>query len=109
MYKIGDIFGLDNEYAKRAEFCNKNGLMIVEIEPINNERRFTIKEVLAPSEVDIAWQSIYEKKALLEKYKEDVEQVELFGMERADYEEKKKLCADIIIELRQLEKVVENV
>lgn len=33
-----------------------------------------------------------------------VEQVELFGMERSDYEEKKRLCAEMIIELRSLEK-----
>lgn len=108
MYKIGDIFGIDEEYSKRAEFCNNNGLMIVEIEPANGERQFTIKEVPPPTEIEIAWQQIYEKKALLEKYKEDVEQVELFGMERADYEEKKRLCAEIIIELRELEKVVQN-
>lgn len=52
----------------------------------------------------IAEQRIQELKTLLNKYKEDVEQVELFGMERTDYEEKKKACADMIIELRQLEK-----
>ena len=56
----------------------------------------------------------YEEKMLLEskirnlkqqlkKYKEDVEQVELFGMERADYEEKKTQCVAIIEELRVLE------
>lgn len=46
---------------------------------------------------------IFMLKQELEKYKEDVEQVELFGMERADYEQKKKRCAEIIIELRTLE------
>lgn len=46
---------------------------------------------------------IYELKQLIQKYKEDVEQVELFGMERADYEEKKQACVDIIEELRGLE------
>ena len=43
------------------------------------------------------------KKLELQKYKEDVEQVELFGMQRADYEEKKALCVQIIEELRVLE------
>ena len=42
-------------------------------------------------------------KQQLKKYKEDVEQVELFGMERADYEEKKTQCVAIIEELRVLE------
>lgn len=43
------------------------------------------------------------KKHQLNKYKEDVEQVELFGMQRDDYEQKKELCKSIILELRQLE------
>lgn len=47
---------------------------------------------------------IKEKKQLLSKYKEDVEQVELFGMIRADYEEKKKQCEKLVLELRELEK-----
>ena len=46
---------------------------------------------------------IKELKEQIAKFKEDVEQVELFGMERADYEEKKAQCVAIIEELRQLE------
>ena len=34
--------------------------------------------------------------------------VELFGMERSDYAEKQKICANIIIELRELEKIVKG-
>lgn len=48
--------------------------------------------------------TIREKKALLNKYREDVEQVDLFGMERADYAEKKELCKQLVYELRELEK-----
>lgn len=51
---------------------------------------------------------IAEKKALLCKYKEDVEQVELFGMERNDYYEKKDKCRQLVLELRQLEKSLTN-
>lgn len=47
---------------------------------------------------------IKEKKALLNKYREDVEQVNLFGMERADYEEKKIACRTLVEELRVLER-----
>ena len=47
--------------------------------------------------------TIREKKALLNKYREDVEQVDLFGMERADYAEKKELCKQLVYELRELE------
>ena len=49
--------------------------------------------------------TIREKKALLNKYREDVEQVDLFGMERADYAEKKELCKQLVYELRELEKI----
>lgn len=47
---------------------------------------------------------IIELRHLLDKYKEDVEQVTLFGMERADFEEKKHKCQELIIRLRELEK-----
>lgn len=47
---------------------------------------------------------ITKKKALLVKYREDVEQVDLFGMERADYAEKKAACKTLVEELRALEK-----
>lgn len=47
---------------------------------------------------------IQQKKVLLNKYREDVEQVDLFGMEREDYEEKKELCKQLVYELRELEK-----
>ena len=49
---------------------------------------------------------IAEKKALLNKYREDVEQVSLFGITRADYTEKKELCRQLVLELRELEKSV---
>ena len=51
---------------------------------------------------------IAEIKKILEKYKEDVEQVELFGMERTDYAEKKELCKNMILQLRELERGLKN-
>lgn len=44
----------------------------------------------------------------LEKYKQDIEQVELFDMEREDYEAKKQMCKAIVLELRALEKEVNS-
>lgn len=43
MYNVGDIFYLDSEYANRAEWCNENKKVIVEIEPDENGRRFQIQ------------------------------------------------------------------
>ena len=45
---------------------------------------------------------IAELKLELVPIKEDVEQVELFGMVRDDYEEKKQRCAEIVNEIRTL-------
>lgn len=47
-YKLGDIFTNDNEYVKRAQFCNENGYFIQEIEPLGNgTRQF---QICAPKE-----------------------------------------------------------
>lgn len=64
-------------------------------------------EVYVPyTDKELARIEIGKLKQELEKWKEDVEQVELFGMERVDYEQKKTRCAEIIIQLRELEKMV---
>lgn len=103
MYKVGDIFYLDDKYSERAEFCNRNNFRIVEIEADGNGRKFQIQELPAKTQEEITLALIGEKKQLLQKYKEDVEQVDLFGMERADYQEKKTACANLVLELRELE------
>lgn len=106
--ELGTIFR-ENEYNNAINYISQfDNLTIQEIEQDTFGRRFQIVEIPAPTAVEIALIQIGEKKAFLEKYKEDVEQVELFGMERADYEEKKKICAELILELRELEKVVAN-
>ena len=66
-------------------------------------------EVYVPySDKELAQIEIGKLKQELAKWKEDVEQVELFGMVRTDYEQKKNRCAEIIVQLRKLEKVVNN-
>ena len=107
IYNIGDIFEDDELYSDRAQFCNENGLMIVEVTKEGDSKRtFQIQECPPQSEEDKIYSEIYSIKETLQKYKEDVEQVELFGMERKDYEEKKKACVDMVIRLRELEKKV---
>lgn len=65
MYKINDIFYVDEEYSQRAEFCNNNGLVIVEIEADEKGRRFQIQEVPAPTQEELNQQRIYELKQKL--------------------------------------------
>ena len=71
-----------------------------EFNSLNNKRYELTEEQKAKIELE---KTIREKKALLNKYREDVEQVDLFGMERADYAEKKELCKQLVYELRELE------
>ena len=70
----------------------------------------TKPKVYVPSEVEFAKQAkmkfIAEKKAILVKYREEVEQVSLVGMEREDFEEKKEACKALVEKLRVLEKEV---
>lgn len=64
------------------------------------------EQVYNQSEVDKSHieEEIANLKQEIAKAKEDVEQVELFGMERQDYEQKKQRCVEIINRLRILEK-----
>lgn len=101
-YKIGDIFGEDEEYSERADFCNKNGYVIQEIEADENGRRFQIKHPPEPTQKEIKSLKILNLKAELASIKEDIEQ-ETFGLVRDDYEAKKARAATIINELRVLE------
>ena len=65
MYKVNEIFYLDDKYSERAEFCNNNNLIIVEIEPDENGRRFQIQEVPLPTERELAEQEIAKLKQKL--------------------------------------------
>lgn len=71
-----------------------------EFNELSNKRYEPTEEQKA--KIELA-KTIREKKVLLNKYREDVEQVDLFGMERADYEEKKELCKQLVYELREME------
>lgn len=58
MYKINDIFYMDEEYSSRVDFCNNNNFTIVEITPDVNGRRFKIAEPPKPSQYDLIQFSI---------------------------------------------------
>lgn len=53
MFNLNEIFYEDEDYKARAEFCNKNGLFILEIEPDENGRRFQIQKPPAPTQEEI--------------------------------------------------------
>lgn len=88
----------------KSPINDENYIQITEEEfnSLSNKRYEPTEEQKAKIELE---KTIREKKALLNKYREDVEQVDLFGMERADYAEKKELCKQLVYELRELEKI----
>ena len=104
---------------QRFYYKNKNNTGFLNLKsPLNDENYIQITEeefneltkpkVYVPTaeekaKVELS-KTIREKKALLNKYREDVEQVDLFGMVRDDYSEKKELCKQLVYELRELEK-----
>lgn len=65
-YKVGDIFYLDDEYSARADFCNYNRLMIVEISSDEKGRRFQIQEVPPPTKQELINAEIWDLKNKLD-------------------------------------------
>ena len=74
---------------------------------VNNELIECDTDILYPSGFDTE-DTIIILKELLKTSKEDVEQVELFGMSRDDYAQKKQQCIDIINKLRELESSIDE-
>lgn len=100
---------------KRYYYKTQLGSLLNLKSPVNNPEYIEIteqefNELYKPKEPTAEQKALREKRklhsekeALLKKYKYDVEQVDLFGMHRTDYEEKKALCAQLVLELKELE------
>lgn len=105
MYKVNDIFYLDEEYSARADFCNQNNLVIVEIEADDNGRRFQIQEPPKPTEKELAQDRIWELKKLL--YDTDYQAIkfaegELTEAEFAPIKEQRKAWRGEINKIEQM-------
>lgn len=81
---------IDDQYAD-CEPTDFNSDLTFSVEKYNERKQQFLKE-----------KEILELKQKLIPIKEDVEQVELFGIVRDDYSEKKQQCADIINKIRFL-------
>lgn len=97
-YKSKDNTGFLN---LKSPMNDENYIQITE-EEFNNLTKPKEPTAEQKAKIELA-KTIREKKALLNKYREDVEQVDLFGMVRDDYAEKKELCKQLVYELRELE------
>ena len=72
---------------------------------VNGELKQEIYDNTAYQKEQIMLEIGFLKREIL-KIKEDVEQVELLGMQRDDYEQKKARCVEIIERLRVLERQI---
>lgn len=107
MYKDEDILLINIDDVPRIEDeCASLGLELQFLGIEEDKEKYKVVKIPEPSAGQRAITRLYELKKLLKKYKEDVEQVELFGLERPDYAEKKKFCHDAVLELRELEKTI---
>lgn len=102
-YKSKDSKGFLN---LKSALIDENYIQITkkEFEELTKTKEPTAEE----KAIQEKFKLIVKKKVLLNKYREDVEQVSLFGMKRDDYEEKKLLCKTLVEELRVLEREVKN-
>lgn len=101
MYQVNDIFYFDNEYSARADWCNQNGKVIVEIEPDENGRRFQIQEIPAPTEEELKEMRIYEIQHRLVELDQDIVQ-DIAGEVVPNIEERKVEFVTLHNELRTL-------
>lgn len=93
------------ETIREYENGGKDVRWVVDVRGETEHDEFEQIQVYVPyTQSELAMRQISELKQRLQKYKEDVEQVDLFGMVRADYAEKKQMCAEIVLQLRELEK-----
>ena len=93
------------ETIKEYENGGKDVEWVVDVQGVKEHDEFEDIEIYIPyTQKELSIMQIGTLKAQLQKYKEDVEQVELFDMQRADYAEKKRMCAEIVLQLRELEK-----
>ena len=95
---VSNIFGLDHYQVDEENKVVKPIMIDSEKLSVLTKNRVNFEEKQKMRRV------ITDMKIMLKKYKEDVEQVELFGMERTDYEDKKKQCRYLILQLRKLQK-----
>lgn len=100
MYNVGDIFNLDSEYSVRANYCNQNGLTIVELEPDEQGRRFQIQKI-EPTQKELGNKRKYEIQERLTQLDQDIIQ-DMAGEVVPDIEERKAEFVELHNELREL-------
>lgn len=71
--QINDIFTLNDNYVEYAKFANENNLQICEIDPLNGQRRFQLREIVI-SPKDLLTAELAQLTAWFEEYDNQVKQ-----------------------------------
>lgn len=108
MIQINDIFTLDDNYTEYAKFANENNLQICEIDPLDGQRRFQLKEIVV-SQKDLLNDELTQLIAWFEEYDNQVKQYNRCQRMGIDYDkdieildEQARENAERITEIRDL-------
>ena len=112
-YEIGLIFVDDKDYTNKAEWCNKNGCYIEEIEPLEDgTRQFQIKQIPQKTEDEKLVEQYQSEIIELKKYLSDTDYKAIKFAEgeitESDYQEVKSQRHDARVRINELESLIEE-
>ena len=112
-YEISQIFTDDEDYTNKANWCNKNGYHIEEIEPLENGiRQFQIKQIPQKTEDEKLIEQYQSEIVELKKYLSDTDYKAIKFAEgeiaESDYQEVKSQRHDARVRINELESLIEE-
>lgn len=112
-YEIGLIFIDDEDYTNKANWCNKNGCYIEEIEPLEDgTRQFQIKQIPQKTEDEKVIEQYQSEILELKKYLSDTDYKAIKFAEgeitESDYQEVKSQRHDARVRINELESMIEQ-
>ena len=112
-YEIGLIFIDDEDYTNKANWCNKNGCYIEEIEPLEDgTRQFQIKQIPQKTEDEKVIEQYQSEILELKKYLSDTDYKAIKFAEgeitESDYQEVKAQRHDARVRINELESMIEQ-
>ena len=112
-YEIGLIFVDDKDYTNKAEWCNKNGCYIEEIEPLEDgTRQFQIKQIPQKTEDEKLVEQYQSEIIELKKYLSDTDYKAIKFAEgeitESDYQEVKSQRHGARVRINELESLIKE-
>ena len=112
-YEINQIFTDDEDYSNKAEWCNKNGYYIEEIEAKKDgTRQFQIKQIPQKTEDEKLIEQYQSEIGELKKYLSDTDYKAIKFAEgeitESDYQDVKTQRHDARVRINELESMIEE-